>query len=75
VVVREAPPRVIVERRTPRPSGRVVWVDGYWDHNDRGYYWVKGAWQNDRPGYVYRKTVWTKTRDGYRREGGVWVRR
>lgn len=30
VIVREAPPAVIVERRSPPPSGEYIWIDGYW---------------------------------------------
>jgi hypothetical protein len=45
VVVRIAPPHVIVERRPPPPGREYVWVSGYhrWDGN--AYAWTPGMWQ------------------------------
>jgi hypothetical protein len=45
IVVRVAPPRVVVERRSPPPSRDHVWVSGYqrWDGN--GYGWSPGRWE------------------------------
>jgi hypothetical protein len=44
-VIRIAPPRMVVERRSPRPSRNHVWVRGYqnWDNNH--YVWVQGRWE------------------------------
>src|ERR1035438_5830086 len=35
IVIRLAPPRAVIERRSPRPSRNHVWVSGYqrWDGN------------------------------------------
>ncbi|MBZ5624971.1 MAG: hypothetical protein LAQ69_40660 [Acidobacteriia bacterium] len=45
IVVRIAPPRVVVEKRAPRPSREHVWVSGYqrWDGN--AYAWSQGRWE------------------------------
>jgi opacity protein-like surface antigen len=47
VVIRVAPPRVLVEKRPPQPSRNHVWVSGYhrWDGN--AYQWQAGKW--DQP--------------------------
>ena len=67
VVIRIAPPRVLVERRSRPPSRNHVWVSGYhrWDGN--AYAWQPGSWQ-PRPRPHAR---WVAHR--YVRRGGGWV--
>jgi hypothetical protein len=67
VVVRIAPPRVVVERRPPRPSPVHVWVSGYnrWDGN--AYAWSPGSWeQPPRPHGHWVAHRWVH-------RGGGWV--
>ncbi len=66
IVIRIAPPRAVIERRTPPPSRGHVWVSGYqrWDGN--AYAWTPGRWeQPPRPRahwvghhYVHRHGGW-----------------
>jgi hypothetical protein len=67
VVVRVAPPHVVVERRGPPPSHNHVWVSGYhrWDGN--AYAWSPGRWeQPPRPHGRWVPHHWV-------RRGGGWV--
>ena len=66
VVIRIAPPRMLVEKRPPPPSRNHVWISGYhrWDGN--AYNWTPGRWeQPPRPGahwaphhYVHQNGGW-----------------
>ena len=73
VIVRVAPPRMVVERRGPRPSPNHVWVSGYhrWDGNayawnggrwqeppHRGGHWVAHRWVHQRGGWVMVEGHW-----------------
>ena len=73
VVVHEAPPAVIMDRRPPQPSGEYVWIDGYWDWSGRRYAWQGGHWT--RPPCVH--AIWVAPRydrheQGYRYMAGRW---
>lgn len=56
IIVREAPPREIVEVRPAPPSSDFVWVFGYHRWDGRRYVWVGGRW--DRP--PHRGAVWVR---------------
>ena len=43
IVVRQAPPPLVVEVRPLAPSVAHVWIDGYWNWHDQ-YAWVRGCW-------------------------------
>ena len=58
VVVREAPPPIIVERRPAAPAVGYIWIEGYWHWGGRGYTWERGRW--DRPPRPH--TVWVVPR-------------
>ena len=51
VVIRVAPPRILVEKRPPPPSRNHVWVSGYhrWDGN--AYQWQGGRWEAPPAGH------------------------
>ena len=73
VIVQEAPPAVIVERRSSPPSGEYIWIDGYWHWNSRQYVWQGGHWA--RP--PHERAVWVAPRyerreQGYRYTPGEW---
>ncbi len=73
VVVRIAPPHVVVERRGPRPSRNHVWVSGYhrWDGN--AYAWNSGRWEEPpRPRAHWVAHRWVHRRDGYVFVEGRW---
>ncbi len=66
VVVKIAPPRMVVEKRGERPSERHVWVSGYhlweggrWDIPPREHaVWVAPRWQHRHDGYVFVEGRW-----------------
>jgi hypothetical protein len=73
IVVRIAPPRVHVERRTPPPSRGQVWVPGYqrWDGN--AYAWEPGRWeQPPRPRARWAAHHWVHQRGGWVMVEGHW---
>jgi WXXGXW repeat (2 copies) len=73
VVVRVAPPRAIVERRSERPSPRHVWIAGYhrWDGN--AYAWEPGRWDvPPREHAVWIAPRWQHRHDGYVFVEGRW---
>ena len=66
IVVRIAPPRVLVEKRGPPPSRGHVWVQGYHNYNGNGYVWVPGRWeQPPRPRAHWVAHHWVKQRGGW----------
>ena len=69
VVVQQAPPRNLVERRTARPFRGAVWIPGFWYWNEDHYSWTAGRWSAPRPGQVWTPDRWT--RDS--RQSGHWV--
>jgi hypothetical protein len=73
IVVRIAPPRVLVERRPPPPSRNHVWVQGYqrWDGN--AYVWTPGGWQEPpRHGSRWVAHHWSHQRNGWVMVEGHW---
>jgi hypothetical protein len=73
VIVREAPPPPVVERRPSAPSREYIWIDGYWNWNGDKYVWERGHWA--RP--PRERTVWVAPRyerheRGYRYTPGQW---
>lgn len=74
VVIREAPPTVVVERPPPRPSGSVIWVDGYWRHDGRRHVWVNGRYERVVVGARHVPARWVKTSRGYAFHRERWVR-
>jgi opacity protein-like surface antigen len=73
VVVRVAPPRVVVETRGSAPSHQHVWIGGYhrWDGN--AYVWEKGRWEAPpRAGAHWVAPRWNHRHDGYVFVEGRW---
>lgn len=68
-IATDAPPRIRVERRLPRPDRDSVWIGGYWDRQDDGWAWSSGRWE--RPSD--RRARWIRAR--YSREVCSWYRR
>jgi hypothetical protein len=73
VIVREAPPAIIVERRPPPPGQGHIWIDGYWNWNGRQYVWESGRWAVP----PRERTIWIAPRyerheQGYRYMPGQW---
>ena len=73
VVVRVAPPRVLVERRGPPPSREHVWVQGYHNWDGHGYVWVPGRWERaPRPRAHWVAHHWVRRRGGWVLVEGHW---
>ena len=73
VVIRLAPPRILVEKRPPRPSHNHVWVTGYhrWDGN--AYQWQGRKWEE--PPARHRRWVahhYVRRNGGYVLVEGHW---
>ena len=45
IVIRVAPPRMVVERRGRAPSRNHVWIQGYHNWDGQRYVWVQGRWE------------------------------
>lgn len=67
VRVRVAPPVVRTEVRVAAPSGRHVWVPGYWGWQGGRHVWYGGRWQLP----PVEGQVWVEPR--WANEGGEWV--
>ena len=69
IVVRIAPPRIVIEKHPPRPSRDHVWVSGYqrWDGN--AYAWTPGRWEQP----PRRHATWVSARWVHQRGGWVMV--
>ncbi len=73
VVVQEAPPEVIVERRSPAPSGEYIWIDGYWHWNSHKYVWEHGHWARPpHEHYIWVAPRYERQEHGYRYMPGRW---
>jgi hypothetical protein len=73
IVVRIAPPRIVIEKRPPAPSRNHVWISGYqrWDGN--AYAWTPGRWeQPPRPGAHWVAHRWNHQKDGWVLVEGHW---
>jgi hypothetical protein len=73
VVVRIAPPRMVVERRGPPPSRNHVWISGYHNWDGEHYVWVGGRWeQPPRPHSRWVAHHWEHRNGGYVLVEGRW---
>lgn len=73
VIVREAPPAVIVERRPSPPSGEYIWIDGYWHWSGHQYIWRGGNWARPpHEHYIWVAPRYERHEQGYRYMPGQW---
>ncbi len=73
VVVRVAPPPVVVERPGPLPGTRYVWVPGYQRWNGVRYVWAPGRYViPPRPRAVWVPGHWVAGRGGWVFIAGYW---
>jgi hypothetical protein len=73
VIVREAPPPALRERRPAPPSREYLWIDGYWAWNGREYVWEPGRWAvPPRERAVWVAPRYEKDDHGYRYRPGHW---
>jgi hypothetical protein len=73
IVIRVAPPRVVAERRAPRPDRNHVWVSGYQQWNGSAYTWTPGRWeQPPRPRAHWVQHRWIHKKGGWVMQEGHW---
>ena len=73
VIVKEAPPRAIVEKRGVAPSHDHVWVGGYHRWDGHAYVWTAGRWEvPPRPHAVWIAPRWEHRNGGYVFIEGRW---
>jgi len=83
VIVPDAPPPIVRERRPSPPSRGHIWIDGNWHWNGQGYVWQPGHWavpphgravwvppryERDQHGYRYMPGRWGKKQQERQRE-------
>jgi len=69
IVIRIAPPRMVIQKRDRSPGRDYVWVQGYQRWNGNGYVWVAGRWER-RP---QPRSRWVAHRWVHQRGGWVFV--
>ena len=73
VIVRVAPPRPLVERRSIAPGRGYVWVPGYHRWDGRAHVWVPGQWVlAPRPRARWVPAHWVRKRGGWLLVDGHW---
>ncbi len=62
-----APPAHLADPRSPSPSARSVWIDGYWQWSGKGYSWVFGEWADPpgNPPFAWVPARWTSDDRGW----------
>jgi len=75
IIIPEAPPPIIVERRLPPPSARHIWVEGCYRWNGRKYDWERGHWVvPPHAGDVWIAPRYDRHERGYQYVPGRWMR-
>jgi len=69
IVIRIAPPRMVIQKRDRSPGRDYVWVQGYQKWNGNGHVWVAGSWER-RP---QPRSHWVAHRWVHERRGWVFV--
>lgn len=73
VIVREAPPKVIVERRPSPPASGYIWIEGYWHWDSHRYAWQAGRWvRPPQERAIWIAPVYERHEQGYRYTPGRW---
>jgi hypothetical protein len=69
IIVRDHPPRAVVEHRGVAPSHRHVWIAGYHRWDGHAYVWAPGRWELPPREHA----VWVAPRWRHRHDGWVFV--
>ena len=73
IVVRIAPPRLVVQKRDRAPGPGYTWIQGYQSWNGNGYTWVPGRWeQPPRPKARWTAHHWVHQKGGWALVEGRW---
>lgn len=74
VVVKEAPPQVIVEVRPTAPATDYVWIQGYWSWQGARWVWVAGHWEARRVGYIWIEPHYNYQNNNHYYVAGGWTK-
>jgi hypothetical protein len=73
--VQQAPPPPLVEVQPPAPSSASVWIDGYWNWDNRQYKWQAGRYSRPpEPDMVWVAPRYTSDAHGNRYSQGQWTK-
>jgi hypothetical protein len=73
IVIRIAPPRLVMQKRDRPPGPGYQWVQGYQNWDGRAYQWVPGRWeQPPRPRARWVSHRWVHQRGGWVLVQGRW---
>ena len=75
VVVRQAPPPVIVETVPACPHPGWVWRPGYYRPVGSRFVWIKGSYCAPRHGYVYSQPRYVRSGRGFEFHAAVWKKK
>ena len=75
VAVSGPPPAPMNESRPAPPTGRVVWIQGYWHWTGMQYTWIPGHWEEGRDGAVWRGPSYVVREGKYFYQPGGWTTR
>ncbi|MGA3081859.1 MAG: hypothetical protein ABSD44_10810 [Terracidiphilus sp.] len=73
IVVRIAPPPIVVEERGRPPEAGFVWIDGYHRWEGGAYVWTPGRWERPpHPGARWVAHRWVHRGDHWELREGHW---
>lgn len=75
VVIKLAPPPLLVYAQPQVPGDDYIWTPGYWSWSDEqgAYFWVPGTWVlAPYKGFLWTPGYWAFERVGYRWHAGYW---
>jgi len=75
ILIRTAPPPLMVYEQPFCPGPGYLWVPGYWAYGSSGYYWVPGMWEMaPRVGWMWTPGYWGWSDGSYFWRSGYWGR-
>jgi hypothetical protein len=76
ILIQQAPPPVIVERRPAPPSAAHIWIDGSWNWDRQRYSWVAGRYEvPPQPDVIWVTAQYQPDAKGVRYIPGQWTKR
>ncbi len=73
LIVKIAPPPIVVFDQPPCPGDGYIWTPGYYQYGDYGYYWVPGQWvMPPSVGMLWTPGYWGLTSGRYVWHEGYW---
>ena len=73
IVVKLAPPKIVVEKRGTPPSRQHVWIQGYHNWDGQKYAWTAGRWEVPPQGHSkWVAHRWVHKNGGYVLVDGHW---